>query len=179
VRAIRVGVAKIRVVRGQTVEVPVVARGQGDGEATLTWRSSKPKVASVARGEASGSVVATLGASKTLRVTGVRTGKATITFTSSEGRKARVSVEVVPAPIDVARVSLRGGKQSLKVGASMRVSVKTVPARATGAVPRWTSTHPDVVAVDQTGRVTGVARGTATITATVKGKSVSRIVHVR
>ena len=80
--------------------------------------------------------------------------------------------------IPVSSVSIAGGNFSLKEGASKRLSVTVAPSNATDRAVSWRSSNTAVAMVDASGNVRAVKAGTATITATAGGKSVSVTVSV-
>ncbi len=114
----------------------------------VTWTSSNTAVATVANGN----------------VTPVAGGTAVITATSAADstKKATCTVTVTQP---VAGVSLNKATTTLKVGAVETLTVNVAPANATNKNVIWESSNINVATVNS-GVVTAVARGTATITAT-------------
>src|SRR5204863_7628143 len=123
---------------------------------TLTWSSSNGAVATV-----SGSGV----------VTGAAVGTATITATSEgKGGSATITVPTVP----VATVTVAPPSAGLNTGQTVQLSATTRDSAGNvlaGRVVTWGSSAPSVATVTSAGLVTGVAAGTATMTATSEGKS--------
>lgn len=137
---------------------------------TLTWRSSDPIVASV---DSEGNVKA------------LRAGNATITARAASGAEGRLDITVVYIPVQKVTIGRddaggvgagesagsggvadSGGADSLRLGDSVILHATVTPTNATyldGIV--WGSTNPKVVKVDQSGIVTTVGRGSATVTA--------------
>ena len=105
-------------------------------------------------------------------------GLATIAVTS-EGHADSAEITVVPIP--VARVSLAPMEPTVDVGGTVFVA-PTVADRndqiLTRRVVTFESDNVNVASVDQRGLVTGVARGTVTITATSEGVSGSTTIPV-
>ena len=62
---------------------------------------------------------------------------------------------------------------SLEEGATLQLTATVAPEDATNKDVVWTSSDDAIATVDETGLVTAVAPGTATITATVKGTVIS------
>ncbi|HEX7242628.1 MAG TPA: Ig-like domain-containing protein [Longimicrobiaceae bacterium] len=121
--------------------------------------------------------VATLGAGGT--VTGVGTGTATVTA-KVEGVTATATVRVSPVP--VAQVQLRPDSLDLRPRASAELFAVALDAQGNVLMGRpvtWTSSNAGVAAVGSGGTVTGIADGTATITATVEGIAATARVRVR
>ena len=106
-------------------------------------------------------------------VTGVGTGTANITATTADGNMTATCVVTVTAAVlvSVTSISLDKASASIKVGATETLTVSYTPSNAnTGKSITWTSDKPAVATVNN-GIVTGVAIGTATITATSEGGS--------
>jgi alpha-tubulin suppressor-like RCC1 family protein len=133
---------------------------------SITWTTSDPSVATV---------------SETGMVTAIGPGSAVITA-ASEGKSgsATVSVGSVP-PAPVASVTVSPGELTLLVGAPQQL---TAVARDEAGHPligrpiTWTTSEPLVASISETGMVSGVGAGTATITATSEGKNGSAAVSV-
>jgi len=93
----------------------------------------------------------------------------TLTHTAS-GKTATQSITVTAAPVTVTGISLNKTDLFLAVGNSETLSATVAPADATNKAVTWTSSNTGVATVDENGKVTAVAAGTATITAkTVDG----------
>ena len=123
----------------------------------VTWTSSNPAVATV---DANGKVTA-----KSL-------GMADITVTTKDGgytATCRVGVVRRPAgDVSVTGVTLNKTTLKLGKGASETLTATIAPTNATNKKVTWTSSDPAVATVDASGKVTGVANGTATITVTTE-----------
>ena len=122
----------------------------------LTWKSSKPKTAEV---DGDG------------LVTALSDGKATITVTTSNKKKATIALTVVD-PYKPTGVTLEQGKTAtLDVDETLQLDATLVPDIARADLT-WKSSKPKVAEVDDDGYVTALARGTAKITVTThNGKS--------
>jgi len=111
-------------------------------------------------------------------VTGVAVGAATITATS-EGQSGTAAVTVSTVP--VASVVVSPATANVSVGGTTPLSATPKDAAGsvlTGRAVTWTSSNPAIATVSATGLVTGVAAGSATITATSEGKTGSAAVTV-
>ncbi|MEW5916751.1 MAG: Ig-like domain-containing protein [Gemmatimonadota bacterium] len=130
---------------------------------TVTWSSDAPAIASV---------------TQTGLVSGVADGTATITATA-EGRSGSATVTV---RTPVASVVVTPPNVSMIVGGNpVQLQAATLGANGTplqGRAVTWTSSNPAAATVSQTGLVTSVAVGTATITATSEGRSGTATVTV-
>jgi formylglycine-generating enzyme required for sulfatase activity len=112
-------------------------------------------------------------------VTAVAEGMAVITVTTSDGGKT-ASCAVTVIPIAVTGVSLNTAALSLFTGDTAHPIATVAPANATNQAVTWTSSDPAKATVSNTGLVTAVAAGAATITVrTVDGgKTASCVVTV-
>ncbi|HEU4453795.1 MAG TPA: Ig-like domain-containing protein, partial [Longimicrobium sp.] len=129
----------------------------------VAWSSSNPAVATIAAGT----------------VTAVAAGSATITATV-EGKTATAPVTVQPTA--VASVSISPASFALTVGQNAQAGAVAKDAAGnvlTGRVVTWSSSNPAVANVSPVGVVWALAPGTATITATVEGRSGSAPVTVQ
>ena len=121
----------------------------------LEWSSADERIATVA---ANG------------KVTGKSEGTTVVTAKATDGSGVSASCEVhVVSPIK--SITLSEKKLLLAPGVSERITAVTAPESATLRDVVWSSSKEKVAKVDQKGVVTGVAKGTATITATAKDGS--------
>lgn len=82
-----------------------------------------------------------------------------------------VSYNKLASDIPVASISLNKQSVTLGVGESEQLSASVLPSDATNQEIEWTSSDSAVAAVDETGKITAIAAGTATITAAAKDGS--------
>lgn len=127
-----------------------------DTDKEIKWESNTPSVATV---------------DNEGNVTAVGTGDATITATimnhNDEPITATCDVHVGKS---VTSVTLSETSITLAEGQSKELTATVLPDDADNKTVRWSSSNPDVVTVDQTGKITAVAaNGTATITAEAGG----------
>jgi alpha-tubulin suppressor-like RCC1 family protein/uncharacterized protein YjdB len=136
----------------------------------VRWSTSAPNVATV--DSATGIV----------RAVGV--GAATVSATS-EGKSGSASIVVTAPVIPVATVSVFTALDTVEAYDVIALQAVTRDAQGgvlTGRVIRWTSSNPAVATVDSvSGALTGLDRGTVTVTATSEGKSgtASRVVVIK
>ena len=112
------------------------------------------------------------------RVSGIKIGTATITA-SSEGKSGTATVTVTAAA--VASVNVTPPTASITVGQTTTLTAQTLDANGnalTGRAVAWASSNTGIATVSETGVVTGVAPGDATVTATSEGKSGTATVTV-
>lgn len=104
-------------------------------------------------------------------VTGVGAGTTDVIATSGT-RQGKATITVIPVP--VASVVVTPATNLISVGETKQLTATPQDTNAnvlTGRTTAWSSSDPTKVAVSSTGVVTGVAAGSATITATVEGKT--------
>src|SRR6266516_3343634 len=144
---------------GQTVQLAATPRdtsGNPLSGRVVTWASSNTAVAPVT----------TSGL-----VTAIAVGSATITATS-EGKTGTAAVAVANVP--VASVAVTPASATLQAGQTVQLAATPKDANGnalSGRVIGWSSSNPSVATVNASGLVTGVAAGSATITAVSEGKS--------
>ena len=158
---------------GRTRELVAVARdaaGNALSGRPITWTTSAPDIAGV-----NGAGV----------VTGVAPGRAVITA-SAEGKSAQAAVIVQPVvDVPVATVTVQTALDTLEAYDALPLVAVLRDANQqvlTGRVVRWSISNPAVARVDSvTGVLTGLDRGTVTVTATSEGKSgtASRVVVIK
>lgn len=137
---------------------------------TVTWTSSDATVATVKDGV----------------VTGVKAGETTITA-SAGGKNATVKVTVKVAAtsggetttIAVTEVKITSTVTEVTAGETITLTAEVSPADATDKTVTWSSSDTAIATVDSTGKVTGVAAGTATITAKAGEKTAAVDVTVK
>ena len=135
---------------GVKESVAITPRVDEGAEALFTWSTKNKKIAAV---------------SKTGKITGKKTGSTKITVRTQNGKTATLSVKVLKAP---SKVTLSAKALTLDVYGTQRLTA-TLPKKTASQI-KWTSSDPKVAAVDESGVVTGLSRGTATITASTFNK---------
>jgi len=156
---------------GQSAQVTAVLKdstGNVISGATFTWATSNSSVAKVTPSSSSSSAT----------ISAVGAGSASITATAN-GSKAAVSVVVNLVP--VATVSVSPSSLSLTVGQTGTFAATardSTGGTLTGRTVTWTSSNTGIASVSAGGVVTAVAAGTATISATIDGKSGSGSVAI-
>jgi uncharacterized protein YjdB len=84
---------------------------------------------------------------------------------------------VLDESVDLTSLDLDPATVSLTVGETQQLTATKTPTVATGT-PTYTSSDPDKATVSATGLVTAIAEGTATITATLQGKTATSDITV-
>lgn len=154
------------VLLGQTAQLTPVLRAENGDELSgrqVAWASSNETIATV---------------SETGLVRGVAVGEATITATS-EGQSGSTALTVSAVPVATVEVA----PPTAAIAVSGTVPLTATAKDAGGAVlvgrpAAWTTSDANVARVSPTGRVTGVGAGTATIVATIEGRTGSSTVTV-
>ena len=166
VASVSVSPASTSLTTGQTVQLTATPRDASGNALTgrvVTWASSNTTVATV-----NGSGL----------VTALTAGSATITATS-EGKSGTAMVTVTLVP--VASVSVSPATASVAAGQTVQVTATPRDAGGNvlaGRVVTWGSSNTAVATVNGSGLVSGVAAGSATVTATSEGKSGSAVITV-
>lgn len=148
---------------GQETQLTATARdvsGRSFDASAVVWSSSTPDIASV---------------SAIGLVRGLRKGGAVIVATIG-AKSANVSIQVI-APV----ASLTLPTAAVVIGKTRQLSPSVLDAEGSaveGRVITWTSSNTSLVTVSASGMATGVAAGSATVTATSEGKSGTATVTV-
>ena len=148
--------------QNKTAQLTATVQPANADNKKVSWTSNNPAVATVD----------SIG-----KVTAVAEGTATITVTTEDGNHtATCVVTVTPpaAPVPATGITLAPTTLTVKVGATGILLATVAPAEADDKTVTWTSSNNAIATVtpqaSATGIVTGVAEGTATITAsTVNG----------
>ena len=152
---------------GKTETLTATVKPDNADNKNISWSSDNESVATVVDG----------------KVSALSPGEAKITVTTEDGNETAtctVTVTAPAAPIEVESISIKEAT-TIAIGGTETLIVTYDPVDAnTGKAITWTSDKTDIATVDQNGKVTGVAAGTAVITATSeKGKTATCIVTVQ
>ncbi len=147
---------------GGTYQLFATVSPSDANDKTVFWSTSDSTVATV---------------DSTGKITAKSSGSATITATTSNGKKASCTVNV--NSIEVSSVSLNAYSITLDEQQTYQLSATVYPSNATNKTLTWSTNNSSVATVTSTGKVTAVSGGTANITAkTTNGKSASCTVTV-
>jgi uncharacterized protein YjdB len=100
-----------------------------------------------------------------MTVTGISEGKARVVATTASGYWASCNVTVTKAYVPITDFSVSPTSLSVSINQSSSISASILPTNATDKTVTWTSDDPLTATVDKYGNVTGVSKGSATITA--------------
>ena len=152
----------ITLAEGKTLKL-VATLSPGNAVTTLTWSSSKPAAATVN----------TAGL-----VTAVKKGTTTIAVKTSNGKKAKVKINVVKPPKPKSVKLNKSGTITLVEGDTLKLKAKLSPSDAVTTLT-WSSSRKSVAKVDANGLVTAGKKGSATITVkTANGKKATLKIKV-
>jgi uncharacterized protein YjdB len=152
--------------QGQQVQLTAVAKDAQSAalpSKTFTWQTSNASVATVS---ASG------------MVTSVGPGTATITATA-DGVSG--SAQFSTTQQAVANIAVSPNSANVTAGQDVQLAVTATDASGNvlaGRVPAWSSSNPTVATVSSSGKVTALAHGSASISASLDSKSASATVLV-
>ena len=163
VKSIKVNPSSLKLTVGDTGTVSANVSPDDATYPTVTWTSGDKSIITVDR--------------NTGTYKAVSAGKTTLTATA-DGVSQSCSVTVEKPAVPVESVTLNKSTVSLDVGASTTLTATVKPDDATNKTVVWSSGDEKVATVSG-GTVKAVSAGTATITATVDGKSASCTVTVK
>ena len=135
---------EVAVQKGNAVKLTATVYPTSLSDKSVTWNSSNTSVATV---------------SSTGRIVGVGGGTATITCTSSQGFSATCIVTV-------GKVSLNKTEVTVQKGNTVTLTGTVYPTFLPDRSVTWKSSNTSVATVTSDGKVTGVGKGTATVTCT-------------
>ena len=112
-------------------------------------------------------------------VTGVKAGTAKITAKSNNGKTATCTITVTPK-VEVTKVTVTPAKTSVTVGKTLELAAKVTPENAADKTIKWSTSNKTIATVSSEGVVTGVKKGSVTITAkSTNGKKATCTVTVQ
>ena len=135
---------------------------------TVTWTSSNEEVVIVSNGSTSGADGSIMPAGMVMAKN--KEGEATITAKAGD-KAATCKVVVKDNTVAVTSVELNKTSIELAEGATEQLTATVKPDNATNKTVTWSTSNSTYVTVDNTGKVTAVKSGEATITATASGKT--------
>jgi uncharacterized protein YjdB len=148
VASVTVAPASSTILVGRAQQLTATVLPQDAANRAVTWSSSNTAVVTV---DANGKVV------------GKAPGTATITVRTLDGGKSATATVTVK-PVPVASVTLSPASSTILVGHVQQLTATVLPSDAANKKVTWVSSNVKVATVDATGRVTGSAPGSVTIT---------------
>ena len=159
VTSVTLNKTEIALIKGESeLLIPTVNPADATDK-TVTWTSSDAKVASV---DSNGKVIAIGGGSAVI--------------TAKAGNQQATCTVSVTVPVE--GVSLDLDAVTIEEESSVTLVAKITPDDATTKTVEWASSNAKIAVVDANGKVTGMAIGTATITAKVADKQATCAVTV-
>lgn len=143
---------------GKTVTINGSGYGFGD-----SWESNEESVATVS------------GRGSSATVTGKGAGTAVITHTYGTFASKEETFTVVVQPATPAQAISISGSDTVTQFSSIQLTATVDPAEATGTYA-WSSSNEDILTVDNSGNVTGVRQGTATVTVSFRSAADGSVV---
>ena len=107
----------------------------------------------------------------TIDVIGIKAGSGTVTVTAQDGSDTSATCNITvkeEAPVPVTGITLSPTSTTLAVGANQQLTANIIPSNASNKEITWSSSAPTIASVDNNGRVTANATGSATIIAATK-----------
>lgn len=160
IESISLDLSTVQITQGASQQLHATCFPEDATISTVIWKSSDSSIASVEEG----------------LVKGNKPGTAVITV-SSGSHKATCNVTVSISKVAVDTISLNTNRLVISKGTESILKACITPSNATNTTVSWKSSDESVAIVDK-GIVTAVGGGTATITATVDGKSSTCTVDV-
>ena len=152
VSAVSVSPSPATVAVGATTQLNANVTAVNGAPTSVTWGSSNPAIATV---------------STSGLVQGVAVGSATITATSTfDGTKSGNTTVTVNPPPAVTAVAITPSAPAVNVGQTLPLTATVTAVGGASTAVTWTSSDPSIVSVSTSGTISGVAVGTANITAT-------------
>ena len=136
---------------GSSIQLTVTISPSNATDKTVGWSSSNSSIAEV---------------SSSGQVSGKAEGTATIKA-SCGGKKAscKVTVKKSNQPIPVQTITLNATSTDLIIGNTYKLTAVISPSNATDKTIAWSTSNASVASVTQSGLVTGISEGTASISA--------------
>lgn len=161
--------AEVALGRGLSQELVATVSPSYAAIRNVIWTSSDEAVATVTPGDGLKAVVK-----------GISEGTAIVTATTVDGGHSATS-RVTVGNIPVTGVSLTPENADMAVGATLVLKPTFTPPNASNLQVSWSSDNPSVAAVNESGVVTALRAGTATIVATTEdgGYTASAVVNVK
>lgn len=145
---------------GNTTQLITIVKPKKFKSERFTWSSSDQSVANVVDGN----------------VEALAEGSTVITVLASNGVKA--SCRVTVKEVKITDITLDSTSITLKEGATQKLTADITPAKSTQK-PKWTSSNPDVVYVDNEGKLIALKSGKSVITCFADDVSATCLVNVK
>ncbi len=159
---------------GNTIHLTANIKPDNAKNKKVTWKSSNNSIATVdengyVRGLKEGAVTITAttenGKTATYKVTVKNsTHNATNPQTNNNNSSSNSPTPSTPSTVSVISVSIENGTDTMYVGDSRKLTANINPANASDQKVTWSSDHPEIISVDESGNIKANGIGQATIT---------------
>ncbi len=164
ISSININPNSLELLLGDSSIISVVHTPSTVSAPSYEWSSADATIATVEKG----------------KVKGLRLGETTITAKIPNSTiKSEVRVKVLP--IGPANLNLNLASHNLAIGEKVKMNYEILPANTTGKenlVVEWSSDNSSVATIDNTGEVTAIAIGTATITGKIKDTNITKKIEI-
>ena len=147
------GTVKYAIRPGEEMDLNVAITAPQDCNDTVSWTNSNKKAVDMQIFQSN---------DKTVTVSGLAKGTATITARTGSGKKVTYQITVVP--VSAESIVLNKHEATLYKGALLQLAAKITP-KGCNDVVMWRSADPEIATVDEGGRITAVANGQTEIIA--------------
>ena len=159
VETIYLSYESVTIYKGETLSLYATIQPYNVSNKTLNWRSSNSEVASV---DKDGTVIAN------------KVGIAFIIVEATDGSGVKAICEVTVSPVAPISLILETANVTLDIGENVQLYTKIYPENTDDVTLKWTSSNSNVAKVDNNGKITAIAPGTAIITvSTTDGSNLS------
>jgi uncharacterized protein YjdB len=161
VSSVKLNRTTLDMIVGQSASLLATVSPNSASNKAVNWSSSDKKIATV---------------NATGKVTAISNGAADITVTTADGKKkttAKVTVTTAVEDIAVDKSSV-----NLHVGNTTQVTATVLPVAASNQAVTWESSDKSIATVSQSGKITGVKAGQATISVTSEEGEFTAVVIV-
>ena len=166
VTSISLNKTALTLTKGNTATLIATISPSNATNKNIIWSSSNQNIVEVYNG----------------KITAKNKGTATITATSSNGKKATCTITVtlpVEKPIEVSSVILKQIDRTIAVNESLQLNAVVLPANASNKTITWSSSDSNIAIVNNNGVVKGIKPGITTIIVTTSnGKKATCIIRV-
>lgn len=127
------------------------------------WSSSNPSVLSV---------------SQSGYLSALQAGSATITYSASGIQTTKTIIVTTPIILPTSLSILPAELTSIDVGETATLSIEATPLDAELSDEHWSSSNSSILSVDQSGLISGISAGSATITFSASGLETTKTISV-
>ena len=164
VKSLKITNGNVDILVGDTITLKTTITPSNASNKGVTWSTSDKAIATV---------------SSTGVVKGIKKGTVTITAVSKDNKKIKATCKITVKEIEVKSVAFAGNSVEVIVGKTVTIPATVSPSNATNKKVTYSSSNAKIAKVDSKGVVTGVKKGTCTITAkSSNGKTAKTTVKV-